>query len=74
MNITSYTGYPNTISYDFKDFMEKCLMIDPGKRPKVSELLEHNFCKFINTSQANKEDNKEVNKAFAISIILLNLS
>jgi len=38
-------SYPNTLSDEGKDFLAKCFLVDPVKRPSAAELLEHPFVK-----------------------------
>ena len=35
----------NTYTKEFNDFVKKCLIVDPNKRPNASDLLEHPFIK-----------------------------
>ncbi|KAK9767274.1 mitogen-activated protein kinase kinase kinase [Basidiobolus ranarum] len=36
--------YPENLTDDARDFLDKCLTIDPDERPTASELLAHPFC------------------------------
>lgn len=42
-NPPSTFTFPNNYSKEFKQFVQKCLIVDPKKRPTVSELLKTNF-------------------------------
>ncbi|GKU98513.1 hypothetical protein SLEP1_g11510 [Rubroshorea leprosula] len=34
---------PNTLSNDARDFILKCLQVNPNNRPTAAELLHHSF-------------------------------
>lgn len=36
---------PDSISKDARDFIHKCLQVNPSKRPTAAQLLEHPFVK-----------------------------
>lgn len=36
---------PESLSEDFKDFLAKCLQVDPDIRPSAEEMLKHPFLK-----------------------------
>lgn len=38
-------NFPETFSNDFKDFLSKCLKVNPEERAKASDLIEHIFIK-----------------------------
>ncbi|KAG0267871.1 signal transducing kinase of the PAK [Actinomortierella ambigua] len=42
-NGTPQLQHPEKVSPDFKDFLDKCLEVDPEKRPTATELLRHPF-------------------------------
>ncbi|KAG0224788.1 signal transducing kinase of the PAK [Actinomortierella wolfii] len=42
-NGTPQLQHPEKVSFDFKDFLDKCLEVDPEKRPTATELLKHPF-------------------------------
>ncbi|KAL2342162.1 hypothetical protein Fmac_010102 [Flemingia macrophylla] len=36
---------PETLSTDARDFIHKCLQVNPNKRPTAAQLLDHSFVK-----------------------------
>ncbi|KAF9897397.1 signal transducing kinase of the PAK, partial [Lobosporangium transversale] len=42
-NGTPTLQHPEKLSTDFREFLGKCLEVDPEKRPTASELLKHPF-------------------------------
>ena len=54
---------PKEISKDLKDFLEKCLQIEPCKRFNVKKLLDHKFIKGDYDIEYNVLNNKNYNKS-----------
>lgn len=44
---------PNALSRDARDFILKCLQVDPDTRPSAAELLEHSFVKRPHSASAS---------------------
>ncbi|KAJ3433012.1 map kinase kinase kinase mkh1 [Anaeramoeba flamelloides] len=60
---TSGPDYPNNVSKECKDFLDRCLYIEPNQRARVRDLLQHPFI----TQQEeliskNEKSNKKTNK------------
>ena len=45
--------YPNEISGEAIDFLDRCLEFNPDKRPSAEQLLDHNFVKVCSEEQYN---------------------